>query len=65
MTTGTTPKPRTAKDDVFRWRFDCLRRTGYSHYDARVLARAEVDLHLACELLLRGCPAALALRILL
>ena len=32
---------------------------------AELAARADVDLHLATELLERGCPAATALRILL
>jgi hypothetical protein len=52
--------------DVIRWRVSQLARSGYSLEQAVTLAtRLEVDLHEASDLLARGCPADLALRILL
>ena len=51
---------------VLRWRFSQLARSGYGLEEAVVLATTpDVDLHSAAELLERGCPPALALRILL
>ena len=50
---------------VLSWRYEVLFRAGYSRDDAFQLARDKVDLHLATELLERGCPAELALQILL
>ena len=51
---------------IARWRAEELERAGYASSDAAELAgRADVDLHLAVELLERGCPANTALRILL
>ena len=43
-----------------------LRRSGYAVGDALVLAtRTDVDLHRAADLVARGCPPSVALRILL
>jgi hypothetical protein len=43
-----------------------LRRAGYSIRDALLLAiTAEVDLHVATDLVARGCPSGTAARILL
>jgi hypothetical protein len=51
---------------VERWRAEELLRAGYAPGAAQDLAaRADVDLHLAIELLERGCPANVAVRILL
>jgi hypothetical protein len=51
---------------VLGWRYEELLRAGYAEREAMLLAdRADVDLHLAVELLRRGCPPATALRILL
>jgi hypothetical protein len=51
---------------IERWRAEELERAGYSHDDAVELAvRSYVDLHLAVELLERGCPPRTAVRILL
>ena len=51
---------------VLLWREEELERVGYERETARDLAeRAYVDLHLAMDLLRRGCPADTALRILL
>jgi hypothetical protein len=53
-------------DQVERWRAHELERAGYSTEAAAQLAgRHDVDLHHAVELLLSGCPAEIALRILL
>jgi hypothetical protein len=51
---------------VLEWRFSQLARSGYDHAEAVALAtHPEVDLHEAADLLARGCPPKLALRILL
>ena len=50
---------------VRSWRLRELERAGYSPSDARQLADLTyVDLHLATSLVRNGCPAGLALRIL-
>jgi hypothetical protein len=50
---------------VNRWRIDQLLRHGYPAAQALILALdADVDLELARRLARRGCPPALALRIL-
>lgn len=52
-------------DRVLRWRCEELRRAGYGLQDALLLAiTSEVDLHLAADLLARGCPNGTAIRIL-
>ncbi len=51
---------------VLEWRFSQLARSGYGIEDAITLAvHTDVDLHAAADLVARGCPPALALRILL
>jgi hypothetical protein len=51
---------------IQRWRAGELERAGYDESDAAELAgRMDVDLHLAIDLLERGCPPSTALRILL
>jgi hypothetical protein len=53
-------------EEVLRWRFEVLVRAGYDAGNAMILAsHAEVDLHEATDLLLRGCPPETALRIVL
>ena len=53
-------------EDVVDWRLTELIAAGYESDDALLLARrVEVDLHLATDLPLRGCPHKTALRILL
>lgn len=48
------------------WRYERLVRAGYPERDAMVVAeRTDVDLHLAVELVERGCSTETALRILL
>ena len=56
----------TESERIERWRVEELTRAGYDADDAVELAsRSYVDLHLAVDLLERGCPPATALRILL
>jgi hypothetical protein len=51
---------------VEQWRLEALGRAGYDAEAAAVLAAShDVDLHRAVDLLERGCPADLALQILL
>jgi len=48
------------------WRMEELERAGYSSPDARQLAELSyVDLHLATSLVRNGCPAHLAVQILI
>ncbi len=55
----------TELDRVERWRTSELMRVGFPGDDAVALAaRADVDLHDAIELVQRGCPPELAIRIL-
>ncbi len=55
----------TELDRVERWRTAELMRVGFAGDDAVALAaRLEVDLHEAIELVHRGCPPELAVRIL-
>lgn len=52
-------------DAVMRWRFEELLRAGYDAGSALIVAgHLEVDLHAAADLVERGCPAPLAVQIL-
>jgi hypothetical protein len=43
--------------EVYWWRLEQLQSAGYSDLHAHELAASnEVDLHVACDLLGRGCP---------
>lgn len=56
----------TEAQRIERWRVEELERAGYDLPSAALLAaRGDVDLHLAVELVTRGCSPDLALRILL
>ena len=56
----------TEQERVERWRAEELLRAGFDPAAAAELAaRLDVDLHAATELVDRGCPPELALRILL
>ena len=56
----------TEQERIERWRAEELERAGYTPGAAGQLAMSkEVDLHVAVELLERGCSPELALRILL
>ena len=55
----------TELERIERWRAEMLERAGYAPADAAELAaRHDVDLHVAIELIEKGCPADVALRIL-
>jgi hypothetical protein len=57
---------QTEIERIERWRAEELERAGYEPRSAgRLAVRHDVDLHTAVELLERGCPADLALKILL
>ena len=56
----------TELEKIESWRTEMLERAGYPPEDAAELAsRLDVDLHTAVGLLEQGCPAEVALRILL
>ncbi|MDQ3778634.1 MAG: hypothetical protein M3310_07215 [Actinomycetota bacterium] len=56
----------TELDKIERWRTEELQRAGYgTRAAARLATRHDVDLHVAVELVARGCPPELATRILL
>jgi hypothetical protein len=56
----------TELERVERWRAGELMRAGYEPVAAADLAvRLDIDLHTAIDLLERGCPAGVAVRILL
>ena len=56
----------TERDRIERWRGEELERAGYPRREAaRLAARHDVDLHLAVDLVARGCPLPVALQILL
>jgi hypothetical protein len=69
MTTQTaelTTTPVSEDELVHLWRLEQLRKTGYPARAAKAIAsRHDIDLHLAIELLRRGCTSDLAVRILL
>jgi hypothetical protein len=57
---------RSELDQVEHWRAQELIRAGYpADGAAKLAARHDIDLHRAVELLSSGCPAELALQILL
>jgi hypothetical protein len=54
------------RERVEHWRAEELIRAGYDRVDAFALAgRHDIDLHLAVELVQRGCPYELAIDILI
>jgi hypothetical protein len=63
MRTETRAAP--AEDGVFRWRRDQLLAVGFSPHLAWAIASSRsYDLHALIELVERGCPPGLAVRIL-
>ena len=63
---NVTTRVDTEIDLVEQWRHEALWRAGYNAEAAVVLAAShDVDLHLAVDLLERGCSQELALQILL
>ena len=66
MPTTETPDRLSEQELVERWRAEELERAGYPPQAAfELAARSDVDLHLAAELLTKGCSTELALQILL
>lgn len=66
MTVVETYVPQSEEERVASWRFEQLLRAGYDETAALVLADlVQVDLHLAVDLVRRGCASDTALRILL
>ena len=66
-TAGHVEGARTGpgESETYRWRLDQLVRAGYDESRAQELAASgEVNLHVACDLLARGCPEATAFAIL-
>jgi hypothetical protein len=56
----------TELERIEQWRAQELERAGYPRHDAARLAeRHDVDLHLAIDLISRGCPPQVAVDILL
>jgi hypothetical protein len=56
----------TEIERIEQWRAEELERAGYPvRAAAKLAARHDVDLHLAVDLLRQGCPAEVALQILL
>jgi hypothetical protein len=66
--TSLEPEPTVLDDrvaELYSWRVEQLARAGYSAANADALADDDtVDLHLACDLLERGCPERTAVLIL-
>ncbi len=59
-------KTEPPENPVRRWRREELQRAGYPATYAALLSNLEeIDLHVAVELVRRGCPLETALRILL
>jgi hypothetical protein len=66
MSAATLSERLTAGDPVRRWRLQELIRAGYNPCDALVLSgQSGIDLHVARDLVRRGCPPRTAVRILL
>jgi hypothetical protein len=42
--------------EVYAWRLEELQRAGYVDYAIALAEDHAIDLHLACDLLKRGCP---------
>jgi hypothetical protein len=65
MTTAETAT-RNETELIEAWRAEALERAGYGAWEAATIAtRHDIDLHVATDLLRRGCPTDLALLILL
>jgi hypothetical protein len=64
--TAAETEIRDETELVSAWRAEQLEMAGYGAQAAAELAlRHDVDLHIAVDLVARGCPAELALKILL
>jgi hypothetical protein len=57
-------RPRHGRESYTEWRKRCLRENGFEHETANWLASAKAfDIHALLGLVERGCPPALAVRI--
>lgn len=66
MTVVETDVQQGEEERVAQWRLEQLLRAGYDETAALILAdQHDVDLHLAVDLVRRGCASDTALRILL
>jgi hypothetical protein len=66
MMTAADTEIRDETELIEAWRAEALERAGYGARDAaEIAARQDIDLHVATDLLRSGCPAELALRIVL
>ena len=66
MTAAEATQPRTELELIEEWRAQELVRAGFSGDEASELAaRHDIDLHRSTDLIARGCPPEVALRILL
>jgi hypothetical protein len=66
MATADVVYEETEEQRIESWRLEALERAGYDRRAAFAIARRhDVDLHRAVEMLDRGCPAELAVKILL
>ena len=66
MTAAELKNKDTEQERIERWRADELERAGFDRKAASTLAaRADIDLHVAIDLLRAGCRPELALEILL
>jgi hypothetical protein len=66
MTSTQLDRRADRAEEVLNWRYEQLLQAGYQPRKARLLSlRSDVDLHLAVELVQRGCSHELALLILL
>ena len=64
--TAADVQERSEIERIEGWRREELERAGYSVEAAEALAaRHDIDLHAAVELVERGCPPEIAIRILL
>jgi hypothetical protein len=62
---STVLLPETEIERIELWRAEELERAGYEpRAAATIAARHDIDLHKAVDLLRQGCPAELALQIL-
>jgi hypothetical protein len=65
MSTHLETHSLEAATEILTWRYETLLEAGYPDRHALLLAtRDDVDLHLACDLVARGCPVGTAVRIL-
>jgi len=58
------PEREDVQQQVVSWRMQQLVDAGYPQRIAEAIARSNADLHLACDMLTRGCSPELAERIL-